>query len=553
LRLDGWGLLAVPAIVCLGVFFAYPTIEILLRSVSEFASPQTSGLDNFRWFFDTPLNVTVLWRTFYTAMIVTAVCLAIAFPFAYLMTIARGKFRLLLLGIVLVTLVSSLVVRSYAWVILLQKSGPINDVLAAFGVGRVQLAGTTVGVVMAMSQILIPLMILPLYANMRAIDRHLVLAAESLGARPAVAFMRVYLPLSLPGMLAGSLFVFVLTLGFYITPTLVGSPQNALLSQLIVTQINRLLAFGRAGAMSVVLLLLALIVLGVVARTARSRLRLAQDQSGEATAIEELHKGGLSRIALYCFGGIAAVWMVLPSLVVIPMSFNAYTSLAFPPQALSLHWYSNLVSDPEWTNAVRHTLEIGIGTTVMATVLGTAAALALDRGRIPGRKLVDALFVAPMVVPLVIIAIGVYSAFLTWHLVGSSQAFLAAHTVLALPFVIFTVSASLRTFDTALERAAASLGAGPVQTFARITLPVISPGILAGAVMAFTVSFDESVVSLFLATGEYRTLPVQIYTAVIRNVDPTVAAASSSVLVLTILSVALGGWIVRRKRNVGFV
>lgn len=547
LTLDGWGLLALPAIICLGVFFAYPTVEILIRSVSEFAPPQSSGLDNFTWFFDTSLNLTVLWRTFYTAVIVTGVCLAISFPFAYLMTIVGEKLRVLLLGIVFVTLISSLVVRSYAWVILLQKSGPINDILASLGLGRVQLAGTTVGVVMAMSQILIPLMILPLYANMQSIDRSLVLAGESLGARPWIAFLRVYVPLSLPGMLAGSLFVFVLTLGFYITPTLVGSPQNALLSQLIVTEVNRLLAFGRAGAMSVVLLVLTLVVLGVVARAASSRLRLAQDQTGDRGAVEELHKGSPARRLLGAFGVVAALWMVVPMLIVVPMSLNAYTSLAFPPQALSFHWYENLFSDSEWTEAIRHTVEIALATTVVSTILGTMAALGLSRGHIPGRKVVDALFVAPIIVPMVIIAIGVYSAFLRWHLIGSFPAFLAAHTVLALPFVVVTVSASLRTFDTRLENAAASLGANPFQTFIRVTLPVISSGIVAGALMAFTVSYDESVVSLFLATGEYRTLPVQIYSAVIRNVDPTVAAASTLVLVLTIVAVAVAGVVIRRK------
>ena len=158
--------------------------------------------------------------------------------------------------------------------------GPINDVLATLGFGRVELAGTTAGVVIAMAQIFAPLMILPLYANMQGIDRRLLGAAQSLGASPFSAFRRAYFPLSLPGILAGSLLVFVLTLGFFITPTLVGSPQNALVSQLVVTQVDQLLAFGRAGAMSVILLAITLLLVAVVALGSRRRVDLASGHGG---------------------------------------------------------------------------------------------------------------------------------------------------------------------------------------------------------------------------------------------------------------------------------
>jgi putative spermidine/putrescine transport system permease protein len=176
---------------------------------------------------------------------------------------------------------TSLLVRNYAWLVLLQDKGVINDMLAAVGIGRISLIGTIWGVLMGMSQILLPFMVLPLYVSISAIDRRLFMAAQGLGAPPALAFARVYIPLSLPGVLAGSLMVFVLSLGFYVTPALLGSPQNSLLSQHMVTQVSALLAWGRAGAMAMVLLVVTAVLLGLAAWvTARARYRVEPGGGG---------------------------------------------------------------------------------------------------------------------------------------------------------------------------------------------------------------------------------------------------------------------------------
>jgi putative spermidine/putrescine transport system permease protein len=174
--------------------------------------------------------------------------------------------------VVLVPFWTSLMVRNYAWLVLLQDGGVVNDWLEWVGIGRLSLIGNVTGVVIGMSQVLLPFMVLPLYASLSTLDRRLLLAAEGLGAHPALAFARVYLPLSLPGALAGALMVFVLSLGFYITPALLGSPQNSLLSQHIVSQVNSLLAWGRGGAMAIVLLAVTFVLLAVAGRvTARTR------------------------------------------------------------------------------------------------------------------------------------------------------------------------------------------------------------------------------------------------------------------------------------------
>jgi putative spermidine/putrescine transport system permease protein len=263
--MDRWALFVLPALVFVLIFFGFPLVDILRRSFTE----PTSGLGNYQTFFESDVYLTVLRRTVLTAAIVTVICLLLGYPYAYLMTVVGRRWRIILLAVVLLPFWTSLMVRTYAWIILLQDTGVINDVLATLGFGRLSLIRNTTGVAIGMAQILLPFMVLPLYATMQGIDRRLLQAAESLGARPATAFLRVYVPLSMPGVVAGVTLVFILALGFYITPVLLGSPQNALLSQLIVQQISQLLDFGLGGAMAAILFVVTLVLLAVLGRVVK--------------------------------------------------------------------------------------------------------------------------------------------------------------------------------------------------------------------------------------------------------------------------------------------
>jgi putative spermidine/putrescine transport system permease protein len=230
---------------------------------------------------------------------------------------------------------------------------------------------------------------------------------------------------------------------------------------------------------------------------------------------------------------LIGAWLLAPMLVVVPMSFTDRRSLAFPPKGWSLEWYRNFFTDPQWYDALIASLQIAVLVTIVATIFGTAAAFALVRGRFPGKALVSGLLLAPLVVPVVIVAIAVFAMYLRWHLSGTVHGFVLAHSALAIPFVIITVSSSLRTFDRRLELAAQNLGANAASTFRSVTLPLILPGVLSGALFAFITSFDEVVVALFIQSPEVRTLPVQMFTSVTREVDPTIAAASTMILALT--------------------
>lgn len=252
-----------------------------------------------------------------------------------------------------------------------------------------------------------------------------------------------------------------------------------------------------------------------------------------------------SHLGLRLHGAVVALWLVAPTLVVIPMGFTAANTFQFPPKDWTLDRYSNLFSDPAWFEAVRTSVIVAVLVTMLATVVGTAAAVGLSRSRFRMKSAVSAVLLAPMVVPTVVVAIAVYAIFLKWRLVGTIQGFVLAHTVLALPFVFVPVTASLQTFDRTLDRAAASLGATPLRAFLQVTLPSIRTGVLTGALFAFITSFDELVVSLFLGTATVQTLPVQMYGSVTREIDPTVAAASTVTLLLT--TALLLGILFRRR------
>lgn len=269
-RFNRWSALALPAVVFLVVIFLIPLLAMALRSVTD---PPGAGLSNYEQFFAQRAYVGVLTNTFWIALLATLACLVVGYPFAYLMTIVPGRLAGLLLIAVLLPFWSSLLVRTFAWQILLRDTGVINRFLLDLGLitEPLTLIRTTGGVIIGMSHILLPFMVLPMYAVMRRIDPEYGRAAANLGASPVSAFVRVFVPLSLPGVLAGSLLVFVLALGFYITPALLGGLKDQMISQLIVQQIQQRLDWGFGTAMSVLLVGITLAFLFAASRAVKLR------------------------------------------------------------------------------------------------------------------------------------------------------------------------------------------------------------------------------------------------------------------------------------------
>src|SRR5262245_25778480 len=263
-----WATLSVPVLVFLLVCFVVPLVIMSARSITELPAGAEDPLTNFRRFFGAEANLRVLGNTFWIAAVSSIACLLIGYPYAYLMTIAPPRVTGLLLIAVLVPFWSSLLVRTYAWQVILRDTGLINETLQGWGViGQpLDLYQTTTGVLLGMTQVLLPYMVLPLFTTMARIDPELTKAAANLGASPARAFFRVFFPLSIPGVLAGSLLVFVLALGFYITPALLGSPRDTMISAFIATRVQQQLDCGLAATMGLVLMALAFLVLLLASR-----------------------------------------------------------------------------------------------------------------------------------------------------------------------------------------------------------------------------------------------------------------------------------------------
>jgi len=226
---------------------------------------------------------------------------------------------------------------------------------------------------------------------------------------------------------------------------------------------------------------------------------------------------------------------VLPVLVIVPLSFTSGTLLVYPIPAFSLRWYEAFFTSAEWLRALKNSLIVAPAATLLATVLGVLAAVGLTRGQFRGKALIMGLLISPMVVPVVIVAVACYLAFAPLKLVNSYLALIVTHAVLGAPFVIITVTATLQGFDTTLTHAAANLGATAWMTFWRVTLPLIAPGVVSGALFAFATSFDEVVVTLFLAGPEQATLPRQMFSGIRENLSPAIAAAATLLIVFSVL------------------
>lgn len=240
----------------------------------------------------------------------------------------------------------------------------------------------------------------------------------------------------------------------------------------------------------------------------------------------------LTRAGLVTLAGVVGVYLVLPVLIVVPMSFSDSSFLSFPPGEMSLRWFRNILDDPVWIDSALASLNVALLSSVCAVVLGVLAALALVRGSLPFRNTIMAVLLAPLIVPYVIVGLAAYIAFLELGLTQTTLGFVLVHTCLAVPYVVINVVAGLVSVDRRLEMAAMSLGAGPVTTFFKVTLPLILPSVLAGGLFAFFISWDEVVTAIFLSGPEMTTLPVQMWSGIRVQIDPTVAALSTLVLIV---------------------
>lgn len=254
-------------------------------------------------------------------------------------------------------------------------------------------------------------------------------------------------------------------------------------------------------------------------------------------------------LILSAFASAVLVFMVLPSVIIIPMSFSPKDYLEFPPSGFTLSWYAAYFEDSEWQKATLLSGQVAFLTAIVTSLVGTAATYAIVRGAKALRGPVQLLVIMPIIVPHVALAVGLYLFFQQMGLIGSMPAFVAAHTVLALPFFIFTVAASLTRIDPTLESAAMSCGANRLRAFINVTLPQIIPAILSGALFSFIISFDEPVISFFVSSVRDRTLPRRMFEDIEMSLTPIVPAIATMLTLLSIVILLVAYVASRRGRS----
>jgi putative spermidine/putrescine transport system permease protein len=579
-----------PLLLFVLLLFVYPVAQILVLSLFDASGAPTAA--NYARIATTPVYLQTLVITFEIAGWTTFFALLAGYPVAYLMANAVTRTRDSLTLLVLMPFWTSFLVRTFAWMILLGRNGAVNRLLLTLGItdAPVALIFNFTGVMIGMVHAMMPLGIMAMLSVMQRIDINLVNAARTLGARGGQAFWRIYFRLSLPGVAAAGLLVFITALGFFITPALLGGRRETMISQVIITVVQELLNWRFAGALSVVLLAAAALVLylydrllgisslsggaaasdsggqrgpgvlgrfgGLAGEAVIAALGWLCDRAGEAWDVIFPERPGrqrrrMSAALLWIAGGLIIAFLCLPSLFVIPVSFTSGSFIEFPPQGLSLRWYQTYLGSPVWVDATVRSFLVAIATAALATVLGTAAAFVLVRQKMFGRGVILALLLAPLVLPRIIIAVALFYFYARINLVGTFAGLVLGHTILAAPYVVITVMAVLKTYDERLDQAAWSLGASKWRTLYHITLPQIRGGVIAGFLFAFITSFDELTIALFVTSGSSATLPRQMWNDLLLQVNPTLAAVSTVILVFVTVVVICAEMLRRRVAGDG--
>ncbi|RVE81819.1 ABC transporter permease subunit [Sinorhizobium meliloti] len=551
----------VPALAILLIVFGAPTVQLFLESMN---APNFS-LQNYYLFFGQYANFRVLLQTLEISAVATFICLVVGYPTAYLISTASKRARVILIVLVVIPYLTSGLARTYSWIVILGDTGLINSVLMDHGFisSPFPLIYNRSAVYVGMVHIMLPMMILPIVSVMMGIDTSLIAAAKSMGARPSTAFWRVYFPLSIPGVRGGTLLVFVICLGFYITPAALGGLGDAMLSTFIASQVSTGYDMGSISASSFILLAITLMLLSVfglnlsggqdaapkppkVSYQRLAILRLIRSYFNEISVSSrakrwpiELYRArmnaGWSRISARVILALVMFFLLFPELVVIIMSFSEGATLQFPPTGLSLQWYTSFFNNEAWYGAAWTSVKIGLAVAGVSTVVGTLAAYGLSRVGFGLRSFITMIILTPITIPVIVVGVASYFGLANLGLIGTETGVILAHTIGGISYVVVIVAATLANFDTRLEQAAKSMGARPFTAFIRVTLPLSRPGLVAGALFAFIHSFDEVVTTSLVSGYSVRTLPLKMWENIRNEIDPTVAAVASLLTLLPII------------------
>jgi putative spermidine/putrescine transport system permease protein len=543
--------LAAPGLLYILVFLLLPCLRLLSLSLED-NDTGTFSIGAYAKLLHVGLYARVLSTTFSVAFQVTVLCLLLGYPLAYWLARQRPRRQRMLTLLVLFPFWTSALVKNFTWLVLLGRNGLVANTLGAIGLQAPDLLFSRGTVVFGMTHTMLPLAVISMLPVMNQIDRNLPSAAATMGASRAQAFWRVFFQLSMPGVASAGLLVFIASLGFFITPALLGGPRDTLLGQLIIQQIMTLQNWQLAGAIA------SMLITSVLATCLVYDRLFSLSAIAGGAAVKQRGRGAVRRFGMAIAAGTATLcdmaarplgrrsinWLLptygwtmvlvllLPILATIPMAFTSATFLSFLPPGLSLRWFAEYAHSEVWVGATLRSFGIGLVSGCLTLLLAACGAYGVARGSARLGAVVFLLFVTPMVVPSIVIAVALFYLFAQIGLVATNLGIVIGHSVTGIPLAFVILLAVLRGYDWRLNQAAATLGANRARAMWRVTLPLIKGGLSAAFIFAFLNSFEELTVALFVGGGLKTTLPRQMWDDVTLSVTPTLAAAAVIVLMV---------------------
>jgi spermidine/putrescine transport system permease protein len=556
-------LLAAPGALWLGLFFVVP---MFLMGIVSLESGSLEDGFAFTWQFSNFSDALSdhgeeFVRSFVYGGAATLLALLIAYPLAYAIALKAGRWRNVLLFAVIAPFFTTYLIRTLAWQTILSDQSAVVDFLGSLGLlgSADRVLDTPASVIAGLTYNFLPFMILPIYANLERLDVRLIEAAQDLYASSRAAFWKVTLPLSAPGIVAGMLLTFIPAVGDYVNAYFLGGPNQAMIGNVIQGQYLQLANYPIAAALSFVLM--ALIMVAVVIYLWRVGAGALMGDDDEARSEGAGARLGAGRVrargawgwvrehALGAYAAVAVAYTLIPIAVIVLFSFNDPSgNFNISWQGFTLDHWRDPFGNQELTDALVTSLKLAALSTAIATAIGTLLALALVRHRFRGRRAANILVLIPMATPEVVIGAALLSMFVYLDVARGFATLLIAHVMFSISFVVVVVRSRLIGFDPALEEAAADLGAGPLARFRTVTLPLLAPGVVAAAALAFALSIDDFVVSNF-NSGTTVTFPLYIFGASQRGIPVEVNVLSTMLFAVAAAALGLVLWQQRRAER----
>lgn len=548
--LRGYALLS-PTLLVMICALALPILTLLIYSFwsQDYVTiDETFTLKNYQTFFGGWIYGKLLLRSITLSATVTLITILLAYPVAYFLAFRVKKNIMTWLILINLPFWTSYLLRVLAWKIMLGNNGVINSTLMDLGFlqGPLEfLLYSRFAVTLTLVHAWAAFAILPIYVSLSKIDRSLLETAADLGESPIRTFLRVTLPLSMPGVIAAAVIEFIPTVGDYITPMMVGGTRGIMIGQIIAAQFGEANNWPLGAALTIMMMITITIIactfIWFSQRGTVKRREMDVVMASKETTITQGRRFG----PLFFYVILYLLFLYIPSLMLPIFSFNDSIQMVLPLKDFTVRWYLEIPNQPGLLPALGNSFKLAIPVAIVSTSLATIAAKAMTRYRMPGRALAIGFILLPMVMPGIILAVGLLVLALAVNMPLSLWTIGIAHVVATLPFSMLVVMARLEGLGKSLEESALDLGENAWMTFWRVTFPLILPGVAACLLLSFTASFDEFLFALFLG-GNKVTLPVFMWTQVrFPETLPTVLALGSCIFMGSTVLICTAEWLRR--------